>query len=327
MGKPLVSIVIPTARRPQFLARAITSSLTSAERAEVLVVPNGPDASWRGVADYFADAPNVHWRPIETPHANAARNHGLRLATGDFVRFLDDDDYLYPAACQAQCKILAASGADVCSGNVDVVRADGRLIRSLSNPETRDFVEAMLTPSRMTHPSGHLYRRSAIVDVWWDESRSIRQDTAWCIDLAVKRELAWIRHTAATGTWVQHAGPRISRGRDPGPEALRQTAELIQNAYRQLEVGGRLTAARRASASDALWSSLQKGLQYDFAYWKGIASIADSFAPSRRPPSAIYRLPGLRSLSPLAVETILIPVRWAFRPVRRGLEELGVNRV
>ncbi len=327
MGEPLVSVVIPTARRPHFLARAIASSLASAERVEVLVVPNGPDTSWRDVADYFGVASNVHWLPIPTPHANAARNHGLRHATADFVRFLDDDDYLYPAACQTQYKILAASGADVCSGNVDVIRADGRLIRSLSNPETLDFVEAMLTPSRMTHPSGHLYRRSAIVDVSWDESRAIRQDTAWCIDLAAKRELAWIRYTAATGVWVQHAGPRISRGRDPGPEALKQTAELILSAYRQLEVGGRLTTARRVSASDALWSSLQKGLQYDFSYWKSIAAIAESFAPSRRPPSAIHRLPGLRSFSPLAVETILIPARRAFRPVRRGLEKLGVNRV
>src|SRR5690606_33579080 len=122
--KPLVSVIIPTYGRPTFLKRAIDSARESEDSSlvEVVVVPNGPDESWRRVAEQFKDAENVRFLPIATAHANAARNYGLLNAKGSYVRFLDDDDYLFPSAAHIQVEYLEKTGADVCSGlllNVD----------------------------------------------------------------------------------------------------------------------------------------------------------------------------------------------------------------
>lgn len=325
----VASVVIPTYRRPQFLARAIDSALQSAPNGdvEVIVVPNGTDDSWVSVAGRYKANTRVAWHPITAAHANAARNHGLSLASGEFIRFLDDDDYLYPTACCDQVLALIEADADISSGCVDVVLSNKRLIKTYRQPETLDFVVSTLTPSRMTLPVGHIYRRTSISDARWEPDRSIRQDTAWLIRLASSREFKWLPFHAAVGAWVQHDGVRTSRGRDPGGKALMETAELLQSAHAELSRNGRLTLERSQAVADGLWSALQKGLQYDLEYWIRIANIADGYAPGRRPPSAIHRIPFVRMLSPLLVELSLVPVRHLYRPARRALERYARHRV
>ena len=53
---PLLSVVIPTHARPEFLPRAIDSALQAGPEGgvEVIVVPNGGDQAWRAVAEAYA---------------------------------------------------------------------------------------------------------------------------------------------------------------------------------------------------------------------------------------------------------------------------------
>ncbi len=329
MSNQLLSVVIPTANRPQFLPRAVTSALHSAPdgNVEVIVVPNGPDESWQAVAESFQEDRRVRWEPISTAHANAARNHGLASSQGLFVRFLDDDDYLYPEASRKQCRALLDSDADMASGDVEVVSDRGNLIRTLVQPAVNDFVEGTLSPSRRSQQGGHLYRRELLDGLRWDERCRVGQDTIWMIQLAGLRELNWIKTPGPVAAWMQHRGTRVSRGRDPGDAALKNIVEHIQWAVTELDRQDRLTDERLLAASQSLWSNLQKGLRYDFMYWERVARIAEKYAPNCRPPSRIHRFPIARDLPPLVVETGLIPVRTAYHPVRVFLDAIGVSRV
>ena len=291
------------------------------------MVPNGPDDSWSTVAESYRHQPFVKWHPISTPHANVARNFGMGKALGYYIRFLDDDDWLYPEACCKQLEALRESGCDLSSGAIDVVAHDRGRIKRLGQPMTADFVVSALCPQRMTHPCGHIYSREKLFPVRWDESLLVRQDTAWLIELACSQELRWHRLDEAVGAWVQHHGQRLSRGRDPGAAALKATAELIQRSFLALDQQGRLTTERREAASDALWSSLQKGLRYDWNYWSSVAKLAETYSPGRRPPSAMHRMRIAKYVSPIVLETLLIPIRIAFHPLRRILDRLGINRV
>lgn len=326
---PQLSVVIPTYRRAHFLKRAIDSAILSspAKDTEVLIVPNGHDSSWKLIRDTYKDDARVTWHTIDKANANAARNAGLARASGEFIRFLDDDDYLYPEACHRQILAMAESGSDISSGSIDIVSFEGNKTHTMSQPDTHDFVSSTLMPTRMTLVHGHIYRREALEGMFWEESRAARQDTAWLIQLSTMREAAWQRHPEAVGAWFQHRGSRVSRGRDPGPVILKETAELILQAHSRLALHERLTPERLQAVADGLWSSLQKGLQYDYAYWRKIARIAESLSPGRRPPSAIHRARAVGYLPPLAVETMLIPIRVAYRPVRRIFDRYGINRV
>ncbi|MDU7564520.1 MAG: glycosyltransferase, partial [Acinetobacter baumannii] len=55
---PLLSVVIPTFGRPEFLTRAIDSALQAVvnnSEVEVIVVPNGKDDSWREIAEIYSN--------------------------------------------------------------------------------------------------------------------------------------------------------------------------------------------------------------------------------------------------------------------------------
>ncbi|GMU43500.1 MAG: hypothetical protein AMXMBFR25_14860 [Lysobacterales bacterium] len=97
--QPLVSILIRTHRRPQWLREA----LRSAERqtwpyVEIVVVEDGPDLSRRMLEIEFAHLkPRLRYHATGSPVGRArAGNLALAMARGQWLNFLDDDDLLYP---------------------------------------------------------------------------------------------------------------------------------------------------------------------------------------------------------------------------------------
>lgn len=238
-------------------------------------------------------------------------------ARGRFVRFLDDDDYLYADAARRQCALLDAEGADVCSGAVDIVLEDGTHLWTWKQPNGGDLLRATLDPARVTQPSAHVFRRAAIADLRWDETLPVRQDTDWMLRVAAARELRWIRVDEAVGVWVQHGHGRVFRGRDPGPAALRATAQTIIAAATAADGRGCLSKERRVAAADGLWSSLQKGLMYEPRYWCRVARVARGLAQGRRPPSRLHAYRLVQAVDPLLVEALLVPLRWLYQPLRR----------
>ncbi len=313
----LVSVVVPTAARPQLVGNAVDSALAgmSASEIEVVVVPNGPDRSWEQSLSRFKGNPSVRIIPISQGNANLARNAGLAAATGQLVRFLDDDDYLLPEGSRLQYQEMEAGHADVCSGAVDVLSPDQSIHRSSSQPALDDLVSATLTPSRLTLPTAHVFRRSVVAEARWDPALKYRQDTQWMMNVCGLRELKWSRIAQSVGVWREHAGPRISSSARPGDMA-KVTAGMILTLVGLLRDQDRLTQTRRCAAADGLWSCLHRGIVYDPLHWRDIARAARELADNRYPPTPLYRNRIVRCLDPFAVEAGLVPLRWLSAALR-----------
>lgn len=118
----LVSVVIPTFRRPDALRRALTSALAQVDTGafEVVVVDNDPNRSAEAVVRALQAGASV---PVIYAHAPIpgvanARNAGVAASRGDFIAFLDDDETAAPAWL---CGLMAAQArfaADVVFGPV-----------------------------------------------------------------------------------------------------------------------------------------------------------------------------------------------------------------
>ena len=110
--KPLVSCVIPTYKRSELLSRAIDSVLEQTySNIEVLVVDDNEKGSRDSlevckIVESYSD-PKV--KLVTQPkHINGAeaRNAGIRASVGDYIAFLDDDDYWIPTKLVKQVQAL-----------------------------------------------------------------------------------------------------------------------------------------------------------------------------------------------------------------------------
>ncbi|MBV9310102.1 MAG: glycosyltransferase [Solirubrobacterales bacterium] len=93
---PRVSVIMPTRNRLQYLPRAIESVLAQRYRNwELLVVDDGGDEDSRAVASAPGDS-RIRWSRIPHGGVSAARNAGLKAASGQLVTYLDDDNVMDP---------------------------------------------------------------------------------------------------------------------------------------------------------------------------------------------------------------------------------------
>lgn len=92
----LISVIIPTFRRPGGVREAVCSVLAQTyTQVEVIVVADGPDpAACAAVSDLGS---RVHYfELLQNAGPAAARNHGIQQSHGEWISFLDDDDLMLP---------------------------------------------------------------------------------------------------------------------------------------------------------------------------------------------------------------------------------------
>lgn len=317
MSKPNISVVIPTFGRPRFLREAIESALGSAAAdVEVIVVPNGPDESWKAVAMEYSGDPRIGFFPIAIAHANRARNHGMRLATGTFIRFLDDDDLLSPGVSELQRRLMEDTGAEICSGAVDLIDEGGVVFRAWQQPPVADFIESILMPGRVTANLAHVFRREALNGLEWCVEVDLGQDTHWMHSLCREREWRWVRTNEVAGQWRHHSQARISSSAKVSRH-LRVSSQFLMDTVDDLDRAHRLGSGRRAAAVAGLWKMAHSGFFLAPRYWWSVIRVIRRIAPGSFPDLAFYRWRIGRIVHPLLLETAMIPKRWGNHLLRR----------
>ena len=109
-GQPLVSIIVPCYNAGRWLPATLDSALAQTwPRVEIIVVDDGSDDDSLAVASQY-ESRGVRVESIPNSGAAAARNHGLALARGDYLQFLDADDLLEPSKIEKQLARLIPAG-------------------------------------------------------------------------------------------------------------------------------------------------------------------------------------------------------------------------
>ncbi len=125
---PLLSVVVPVHDVEEYVAETLASILgQDHRRLEVVVIDDGSTDRSGDIADSVA-AGDDRVRVVHTDNhgLGAARNEGVRHATGELLAFADSDDVLPPGAYSTMAARLRRSGADLVTG--DVARlADGEV--------------------------------------------------------------------------------------------------------------------------------------------------------------------------------------------------------
>ncbi|APX98387.1 glycosyltransferase family 2 protein [Natronorubrum daqingense] len=182
-----VSVITPTYNRADTLPRAIESVLEQRyDHFEHVIVDDGSTDDTASVVDDYDDDRIEYIRLEGNNGANAARNEGIRAASGEYVAFLDSDDEYYPGkleACVDTLDSLPESYGGVFHG-YDVYRGETYL-----GPESTDEGRVTLSDLGERNVPGSFitstFRRSVFEEVGFlDEAMASSQDYEFYLRVA-----------------------------------------------------------------------------------------------------------------------------------------------
>ena len=126
--RPLFSVIIAVYNGAATIGRAIESVLAqSYTHHEIIVVDDGSTDDTPQLVRQFGDA--VHYLREDNTGVSAARNVGARHAGGEWLAFLDADDWYYPDRLRLHAEwIMRDAHLDFLTGDYDYVRPDGSRI-------------------------------------------------------------------------------------------------------------------------------------------------------------------------------------------------------
>jgi len=90
---PFFSVVVPTHNRAHFLSKAIESVLAqTCTDWELIIIDDGSTDNTKELVEQFTDK-RIHYVWQENQERSAARNNGITISRGQYICFLDSDDY------------------------------------------------------------------------------------------------------------------------------------------------------------------------------------------------------------------------------------------
>jgi len=103
----MISVIIPTFNREHTIAQAIESVLAQTYKdLEIIVIDDGSTDDTKTVLEPYKDRIKYFYQ--ENKGVASARNKGLEEARGEFIAFLDSDDYWLPEKLRSQTEFLKA---------------------------------------------------------------------------------------------------------------------------------------------------------------------------------------------------------------------------
>jgi glycosyltransferase involved in cell wall biosynthesis len=163
---PLVSVIIPTLDRPEFLQAALGSVLRqTVADFEALVVDDGSATNVLPLLDAMDDRRIRYLRHESNRGEAAARNTGILSAGGAYLAFLDDDDEWLPDKLRLQLDLFSRRSDTVgCvyGGYVAIRARDGQVLWRRVPTKRGDLSRELLRFNILGAPSTVMLRRECV---------------------------------------------------------------------------------------------------------------------------------------------------------------------
>ncbi|MFC3932047.1 glycosyltransferase [Streptococcus dentapri] len=115
-----ISVIVPVYNVEDYLERCLDSLVSQTHtNLEIIIVNDGTKDNSVAIAERYAqEDPRIQIIHQDNAGLSQARNTGLKYATGDYVAFLDSDDWLEKDAYAYMLALLEEKEADICVGGI-----------------------------------------------------------------------------------------------------------------------------------------------------------------------------------------------------------------
>ncbi|MCC3411328.1 MULTISPECIES: glycosyltransferase [unclassified Microcoleus] len=231
--KPLVSIIIPTKDRPEMLEIAIQSVLDQTYQNTEIIVINDGGVDVEEVLNRLNYRGNISYVKQDYPRErSAARNAGLRIATGKYIGYLDDDDLYYPHHIQTLVDFLENSQYKV--AYTDATKAEqekqgGKYVTTNRTvPYSYDFEQDSLMVNNYIPILCLMHEKYCLEEVGvFDETLDTHEDWDLWIRISLKFKIFHINKTTCEFTWRTDGSTTTSRRWDD----FERTRQIVRNRY------------------------------------------------------------------------------------------------
>ncbi len=239
---------------------------------------------------------------------NAARNRLLQLARGDWLQYLDADDYILPEKTAKQIEFVRAHPhTDILFSPVTLEHWSENCSRleSRAVPEPHD-PWLLLARWYLPGTGSGIWRKQSLLDVGgWNEQQPCCQEHELYLRLLMAdKRFRYCPHGGYIyRQWGEHTVCKRNK-----PEVHRRRLDIEKQAEQFLRKTGQLTPQRLHAINQARFETARSAWQYSPAFAAEIIKIIESSQPGFNPAgaaaplhySAMYRLFGFRTAERLA---------------------------
>ena len=196
-----ISVIVPVFNAEEFLTVCVESLLQQDEiRHEIILVNDGSSDRSGAITDQFA-LQDSRVKVVHQPNggASAARNTGLKSAQGEYILFVDSDDWVRKDSLCELYRAALAYRADVLMGNIWFCGRDGK-IGQLSKRVSEEFlhvpftgkdgfIHLIKTSTYLPMPFKYVYRREYLntIQILF-ETGIMHEDELWSPIVLCKAE-------------------------------------------------------------------------------------------------------------------------------------------
>ncbi len=268
---PKVTVIIPTYNRGPFLTKAIESVLAQTfSDFELIVINDGStDATKDILAAYKDRLINIYQ---ENKGISAARNRGIRQASGEYIAFLDSDDHWVPEKLARQVAILDAhKDVGIVYGRMPIINSKGECVGTKpSGFSGRNFKELVEFWGDL--PTSSVMTRKECFDQFglFDETMPTMEDIDMWIRISHEYRLYEIEDI--TLAYYQRHETQVTKVRTKVYEGLLKADLKILRNYSDVPV--KLLTKRVSFNQYLLARSYDKDNKATLAFSNAVAAIA-----------------------------------------------------
>lgn len=184
--KRKVSVIIPTHNRAERLEKAIQSVLAQTySNVELIVIDDGSTDNTSEILEKYD--PQIKHYSILHSGVSAARNIGIKKASGEWLAFLDSDDYWLEEKLEKQLKFMVEKDYLVSQTGEKWLRDGNWVMKGERHRKHNGWIFKYCLPLCVVTPSAVIMDRKVIDDVgYFDESLPACEDYDMWLRVALK---------------------------------------------------------------------------------------------------------------------------------------------